>query len=91
MTPHTGPIASRLSLPPPEPQPSCTWTSSPAGETAAYPCTGHEGGAHVFADGRRLSLAVTAVTFPPLAPAGPGASVDVREFLAVRGLLSREG
>lgn len=90
MTPHL-PIASRLNLPPPEAQPACTWTSSPAGETAAYPCTGHDDGSHVFADGHRLPLAVTSVTYPPLAPAGPGASVDVREFLAARGLLSREG
>jgi len=66
---------------------SCTWTSSPAGETARYPCARHEDGDHVFAGGHRLPLAVTSVPCPPLRPAGPEGSVDVREFLAARGLL----
>jgi hypothetical protein len=65
---------------------ACTWTTSPAGETAAHPCTRHEDGQHVFANGHRLPLAVTSVTYPPVRPAEPGASVDVREFLAARGL-----
>lgn len=89
MTPHLGPIASRLNLPPPEARPACTWTSSPAGETAAYPCTAHEDGAHVFADGHRLPLAVTDVTLPPIRPVPLDQCEDVETVLARHGLGKR--
>jgi hypothetical protein len=63
---------------------TCTWVSRLGDRT--WPCTGHDDGAHNFGDGRRLPLAVTAVPCPPLQPAGPERSADVREFLAARGL-----
>lgn len=65
---------------------ACSWTASPAGETARYPCTRHEGGDHVFAGGHRLPLAVTSVTYPAHRPVPLSECLDVAEMLAVRGL-----
>lgn len=68
---------------------TCRWTAD-----GTWPCTSHDGEAHNFATPggpRRLPLAVTAATFPPLLPSGPGQSLDVREILAARGLLNPEG
>lgn len=85
-TPHLGPVTSRPGIPAPEPQPACTWTSAPPGETAGIPCTSHEDGQHVFADGHRLPLAVTSVTYPPPRPVPPGQCEDVETVLARHGL-----
>jgi hypothetical protein len=69
---------------------TCTWTSTPAGETARYPCTRHEDESHVFANGHRLPLAVTSATYPPSRPVPLSECLDVADVLARHGL-SLEG